>query len=554
MLDVIEDNIVAHGTAKALMNIIDQLPATVNDAYERILSKSRDPGLARKILLIIIIAKEPLTVSEMNVALELTRQEECTSYEMLDRQPDNIFRSRVKQICGLFVSVHNNKVYLLHQTAREFLIWRPGYVSSGWQYSMISEQGESILFRICVRLLCFSDFGPPPWFPWIFYQIRKPHRLLEEIKPWIEGYTFFLYASSHWVEHYQMSAGSPENSLDLCLQLCNTSGMEFRSWWPIYRLRSPKPRRTKYFMTNDLVAACSAGLEAVAKRLLENGADANSADGHYGTPLYQASAEGWAAIVQLLMERGADTSVAELNGPMPLHVACHNGDQTVVRLLLNGGADANAIGLDETPLQAACSRGTEEIVQLLIEHGAEVNSTEGRYGTALQAACEARHENPATVKLLLESEADPTIDGRGPIHPALHLAAGSGKEITVQLLLDHGVNINSLGSSKWSGTALMVASLYGRDAMVDFLIARGANVHATSTHEVNAIVAAAGWAGGESTLQLLFSHGARFHKGDWEGLEGLSERKRKMLDDVYEEVKDIKQEEMIPILLKRVRF
>ena len=230
ILNVIEDKIVSYGTAKGLKPIIDHLPATVHDAYERILSKSTDPASARNILLIIIGAKRPFTVSEMNVALGLTRQDECTSYETLDRPLDTFFKSSVKQICGLLVSVHHDKVYLLHQTVRDFLIWRTGCVTRGWQYSLIPEQAELVLSRVCVRLLSFSDFDPPPW-------KASDLRFLSldrKFNPWIESHTLFRYACVYWAEHCRTISSSPEDLLGFVMQLCKTSGRYYKSWWPVY--------------------------------------------------------------------------------------------------------------------------------------------------------------------------------------------------------------------------------------------------------------------------------------------------------------------------------
>ena len=158
MLKEIEHKVVAYGTERRLASIIKKLPMSVYDAYERILERSVDPESARKILQIVIAAKRALTVSELNVALALALQGKCSSYDALDRPSDQEFKSSVKQICGLFVSIVDQKVHLLHQTAREFLICQPGLASQGWQHSLSLESGHSLLFRICVHLLCFFEF------------------------------------------------------------------------------------------------------------------------------------------------------------------------------------------------------------------------------------------------------------------------------------------------------------------------------------------------------------------------------------------------------------
>jgi len=58
---------------------------------------------------------------EMNIALEVTPS--CKSVEDLDLEAESDFREAIRQCCGLFISIHQNQVCLIHQTAREFLLY-----------------------------------------------------------------------------------------------------------------------------------------------------------------------------------------------------------------------------------------------------------------------------------------------------------------------------------------------------------------------------------------------------------------------------------------------
>ncbi|KAF9870219.1 hypothetical protein CkaCkLH20_12305 [Colletotrichum karsti] len=95
------------------------LPSTVNEAYERILSKSTDPATTEKVLCMIVAAGRPLSVSEMNYAVNADTVENVDDLEL---ESDEDFQDRLRSLCGLFVSIHEDKVYLLHQTAKEFLL------------------------------------------------------------------------------------------------------------------------------------------------------------------------------------------------------------------------------------------------------------------------------------------------------------------------------------------------------------------------------------------------------------------------------------------------
>jgi hypothetical protein len=102
------------------MNLLQELPPTVYAAYDAILQKSNDPVKAKKLLNIIVAAVRPLFLKEIGVALYI--KAETHHLENLEFQEIDQLQTTLRDVCGLFVTVVNEKVYLLHQTAKEFLI------------------------------------------------------------------------------------------------------------------------------------------------------------------------------------------------------------------------------------------------------------------------------------------------------------------------------------------------------------------------------------------------------------------------------------------------
>ncbi|KAH7113407.1 hypothetical protein EDB81DRAFT_598352, partial [Dactylonectria macrodidyma] len=103
-----------------IRKVTSSLPKTVNDAYERILAKSSNPKEARKLLHIVVTAARPLTLAEMDLALVLRQNHR--SYKDLNERLEKRFGRYVRDLCGLFVTITDSKIYLLHQTAKEFLV------------------------------------------------------------------------------------------------------------------------------------------------------------------------------------------------------------------------------------------------------------------------------------------------------------------------------------------------------------------------------------------------------------------------------------------------
>lgn len=141
---------------KKLLAVIHTVPTTVDEAYEKILAHSNDYEVARKMLHIVVAAHRPLTLAEMNIALAI-RPNHCRTEE-LDLEPDVSFRVTVRELCGLFVSIRDSKIHLIHQTAKEFLmgVGLEGLtlgLGSPWKSSFDPHSSELVLAKACIFYL-----------------------------------------------------------------------------------------------------------------------------------------------------------------------------------------------------------------------------------------------------------------------------------------------------------------------------------------------------------------------------------------------------------------
>lgn len=102
---------------------LQSIPRTVEETYDKILSKGGDSEKVRWILHAILAAERPLHLREMAVALA-TREESHRTFAELEK--DVLSTASVKAAsrgaCGLFVIIIDDCIFLIHQTAREFLI------------------------------------------------------------------------------------------------------------------------------------------------------------------------------------------------------------------------------------------------------------------------------------------------------------------------------------------------------------------------------------------------------------------------------------------------
>ncbi|MCJ1287581.1 hypothetical protein MMC26_006933 [Xylographa opegraphella] len=252
ILDFIKDNIAGRGTEKKIKDLIKELPPTINEAYQKMLSKSVDYEQAKLLLQLVVAAERPLSVSEVKVALAFT-QEDYQRYSDFqeDVESDDHFEESLKDLCGLLLSVYDSRVYLIHQTAREFLTQTTFSLSnrvSSWQGPINTVLAEAVVSRICIFFLCLQDFQiQPSWglsnLSW--YVIEK------RVGQLVDKFTFIRYAAEYWAEHVQKG----QDMIDISLlskevQLCRTKSGSFWTWYPVFFV---KARRDVFANETDLI-------------------------------------------------------------------------------------------------------------------------------------------------------------------------------------------------------------------------------------------------------------------------------------------------------------
>ena len=96
---------------KVAQSVVKTLPESISQVYERILNKLEKPLMVQKVLAIVLAAR-PLTLSEMNIAISMDKT--LQTIHDIDLEKEDDFKSRLRSLCGLFVSVYHRKIYFLH--------------------------------------------------------------------------------------------------------------------------------------------------------------------------------------------------------------------------------------------------------------------------------------------------------------------------------------------------------------------------------------------------------------------------------------------------------
>jgi ankyrin repeat protein len=231
-------------------------------------------------------------------------------------------------------------------------------------------------------------------------------------------------------------------------------------------------------------AARANSVEAVTA-LLDAGADINQTTGYGWSPLLVAAQNRFYRLGSFLLDKGADPNRANNGGWTPLYLTVDNrniegGDYPVrkgdmdhlefIKKLLDKGADVNARMKDSTETRTvftnqwldedgataflrASQSSDLEVMHLLLAHGADPKIATAGDVTALQVAAGigwvdgltyewSPKANEEAVKLLLDLGVDPNIQAETG-RTALHGAGHKGRTPIIQMLVDHGANLDT---------------------------------------------------------------------------------------------------------------
>ena len=137
-----------------------------------------------------------------------------------DQIPERTLQTIVRELCGLFVNIRDDKVYLVHQTAKEFLQQEQdistGAPSSVWEHSFHPPQSHYTMALTCITYLGFNVFETQPL-------MNTGERLTSKIVDlYTSAHPFLTYASCYWAMHYNLSKRE-HDLLVLSINICNTA-------------------------------------------------------------------------------------------------------------------------------------------------------------------------------------------------------------------------------------------------------------------------------------------------------------------------------------------
>ena len=467
-----------HCLPPSVRDILDDLPDTLDETYERVLKDFNKANQKHAIRLLhcLTVAIRPLRVEELAEVLAVdfnaAQRGGIPKLNASWRWADH--HEAVLSTCSSLIMIVNDGdsqvVQFSHFSVKEYLTSdRLANASRDVScYHIFPEFAHTILAQACLGVLLrlgdHVDEGNARDIPLANYAAEYwvDHALFKDVPSRVQD----------TVEVF-LDADKPHHVA--CLRLHSID--EGRPW-SIFTVDGMPPGGPLYY-------ASFYGFSDLAKQLaVKHPEHVNARGGPLVSPLGAALYSKHFEIAELLHEHGADVNVRGGLEWMLLHVVSLNGPADTARWLLNHGANVNA-QMDDglTSLHHATFFMHLEIVRMLLEHNANIHAQTDAGEVALHlAAC--KYE-PHILRLLLDEGADVNAtdnEGSTPLHHSSFRRPGRGLETTAKglvegtrLLLEHGANIDAENNK--GETPFQVAMEEGHHEMVEFLWGLGTMYH-----------------------------------------------------------------------------
>lgn len=228
-------------SAKDWKKHIENPPDTVFKAYEALLNQvSEDDGereSVRVLLHLVVTAHRPLTLREMNVAINVREYLGGRDENSMGLLADSQFKSWLTDTCGFFVTVYDDRVFLIHQTAKEFLMGSQPDPARGskavvtnkgqpnWYGSVTGQKADAYMAESCIAYLSLGQFNDEAFYgraqkyyndhasceriavrgecgPWKCVIKDKGLGLPQQRASLFADFDFLEYAISWWIKHF----------------------------------------------------------------------------------------------------------------------------------------------------------------------------------------------------------------------------------------------------------------------------------------------------------------------------------------------------------------
>lgn len=410
MLQSLEHSV--RSNPKHLEALIDKAPAGLDSYYWRLLqvlqpAELDDRKAACIVLRLIVGAMRPLTLSEMSHAVTIAREHDSVEDVEEDTEPD--MQEYLFRLVGPLLRIVDSKIYLVHNTVRDFLIRLvdlqvPEPVGSSGSiretirtFDCSLAQTHATLSRCCVSYLKLRDFRDQDLFPTIGFSTDELSALgglymddsatspgqcespLVSQRNVNARYPFFRYAASYWGRHLASCQSTCDDALLQDSMSLSQEGTRIaHNWFEQYSLLPVWVPAEGYYAgygdllepghVRQLIVHSYFGHERIVSKMLEIGQPIVVAD--LRLSCVWAARMGHTSCFRLLVDRALSVEGFPDVLQAALHHASKRGHSDLVHSLCKQHSQINLNHRIDSyaPLEVAIQEAHFGVVKALLEH------------------------------------------------------------------------------------------------------------------------------------------------------------------------------------------
>ena len=300
----------------------------------------------------------------------LVAGDSCRRFEDLNLPSEESLKDKLRNICGLFIRIVGAKIFLVHLTARDFLVKKivstdqESVTHAYWMHSFELVVSNSILAQICMTYLMLEELNRDLDFVKKAgeerIRARLGDRVYEEMKDKTakdkvgivddntnastlpdpddlircESDSFINYAAQNWAQHFEQGQlRYVDAQMQTALSLFSVRTPRFRRWfssWTKSKIDAPSK------MTR-LIAASKVGLSSIVDTLIKHidEKELNYRDQSGRTALHHACIHAHTDVVRSLLSCDRiDIDTGNKDGGTLLNIANRVGNVEKVKLLI----------------------------------------------------------------------------------------------------------------------------------------------------------------------------------------------------------------------------
>ncbi|TFK21921.1 ankyrin [Coprinopsis marcescibilis] len=439
---------------------LEGLPRGTEGMYDATMERIKalpehEADLAKRVLIWVTYAQEPLTVEELVLAVSVCPE----TFQFDDKMEPTGIESILSLCCGLLqceASTESGESITLarfvHYSVAEYMVEKLKVHYMDDPHALIASTCIAFL-----RHYGFHDVSSQG----AFDESEICERLTSLARTRI---LMANYPYQYWGFHATNAKLIPASALEF-IDNCKRYPFQGYSTYPSFSPLPPWGFTPDSLETLESIhVAASEGWNSTAKLQDHNIFHSRGSQG--STPLVLASMAGWEDVVVFLIGvEGVDVNLADRRGQTAMFAAvAHHRAGLVKAMLLRGGSDVNRAttqyyGHACTPLTWASMTGQRDIVQLLLEaEGIDVNGVGSDGETAVMLAAQRGHDD--ILRMLLKTKG---IDVCGALDEALHHGQSNIIEILLEIpevSLDEKGSFNSLMRAATSGKSDVIVTVF----------------------------------------------------------------------------------------------